>query len=179
VASVALDPLAGLQGRVRGPLAGSLSSEKSADPASTLNERQDAMKLDDKPLLAVLAERGERITSLERMADRACALIATDLEPFEKYCGKVVVSFLSGSKTTITAAWRYRLPCGTKLSLSALLEHQMQGWMMIGKRLAVPVATLSPEAVSAAFVRVNEKTAEAAFEAIVLEEPWQLRHILQ
>jgi hypothetical protein len=137
------------------------------------------MKLDDRPLLELLAQRSECFANLEQTVVRAVPLIEAEFAPFEKYCGKVAVSFLSGSKTTITAAWRYRLPCGSRLSLSARLEHQAQGWMVIGKRLAVQVATLSPEAVSAAFVRVNEKTAEAAFEAIVLEEPWQLRHILQ
>lgn len=137
------------------------------------------MKLDDRPLLELLAQRSECFANLEQTVVRAVPLIEAEFAPFEKYCGKVAVSFLSGSKTTITAAWRYRLPCGSRLSLSARLEHQAQGWMVIGKRLAVQVATLSPEAVSAAFVRVNEMTAEAAFEAIVLEEPWQLRHILQ
>jgi hypothetical protein len=137
------------------------------------------MKLDDKPLLAVLAERAERITSLKQMADGACALIATELEPFEKYCGKVAVTFLSGSKTTITAAWRYRLPCGTKLAIEAKLELHPQGWVMNGNQRSVNVWPLSREAVAEAFVTVNQTVAEAAFEAVVLGEGWRLRHILQ
>jgi hypothetical protein len=137
------------------------------------------MKLDDKPLLELLAVREKRIASLGELGRRACVLINTELAPFEKYCGKAAFAVQAGQKVAITASWQYRAPCGTTLALKATLERQRDGWMMIGKRLAVPVAALSPEAVSAAFVRVNEKTAEAAFEAIVLEEPWQLRHILQ
>ncbi|MFM7654378.1 MAG: hypothetical protein ACKO56_03170 [Paracoccaceae bacterium] len=110
---------------------------------------------------------------------RVVPLIEAEFAPFEKHCGKVAVSLVSGSKTTITAAWRYRLPCGSKMAIKANLELHPQGWIMNGNQRSVNVWPLSPEAVTAAFVRVNEKTAEAAFEAIVLEEPWQLRHIVQ
>ena len=41
------------------------------------------------------------------------------------------------------------------------------------------VMVCSPEAVAAAFLHVNQTVAEAAFEAVVLGEGWQLRQILQ
>jgi len=50
---------------------------------------------------------------------------------------------------------------------------------MKGNQRSVNVLPLSPEAVAAAFVQVNETVAEAAFEAVVLGEGWRLRHFLQ
>ena len=137
------------------------------------------MKLDDKPLRSLLAERDERLASLEQVADRACALIAAELAPFEKYCGKVAIAFTSGPKTRITAHWPYRAPCGTKLAFTACLEHHALGWIMVSGRRGTTVKLLSPEGIAAAFIQVIEKAAEAAFEAVVLGEGWRLRHILQ
>lgn len=137
------------------------------------------MKLDDRPLLELLAQRSERFANLEQAVARAVPLIETEFAPFENYCGKVAVTFASGSKTTITAAWRYRLPCGSKMAIKANLELHPQGWIMKGNQRSVNVLPLSPEAVAAAFVQVNETVAEAAFEAVVLGEGWRLRHFLQ
>ncbi len=137
------------------------------------------MKLDDKPLLELLAIREKRIASLEELGRCACVLINPELAPFEKYCGKVAFAVQAGQKVAITASWQYRAPCGKKLALKATLERQRDGWMMVGKRLAVPVAALSPGAVAEAFITVNQTVAEAVFEAVVLGEGWRLRHILQ
>ena len=137
------------------------------------------MKLDDRPLLELLAQRSERFANLEQTVARAVPLIEAEFAPFEKYCGKVAVTFVSGSKTTITAAWRYRLPCRSTMAIKANLELHPQGWIMNGNQRSVNVWPLSPEAVAAAFVQVNETVAEAAFEAVVLGEGWRLRHILQ
>ena len=137
------------------------------------------MKLDDRPLLELLAQRSERFANLEQTVAHAVPLIEAEFAPFENYCGKVAVTFVSGSKTTITAAWRSRLPCRSKMAIKANLELHPQGWIMNGNQRSVNVWPLSPEAVAEAFVTVNQTVAEAAFEAVVLGEGWRLRHILQ
>lgn len=118
------------------------------------------------------------------MIERACVLIAAEFAPFEKYCGKVSVGYrfenATGTTVAIGARWAYKAPDGTRLGFTARLREHPHGWEMwrdTHRHLTVPA--LRPENVAETFIRLHGRQAEAAFEAIVLEEPWQLRQILQ
>lgn len=133
------------------------------------------MKLDDKPLLAQIAKERSLIATMEQAAHKACALIAREFEPFEKYIGPVTVTVgPKKAETFVTAAWRYRLPNGALMAIKANLELDEYGWTMSSKHfrsLSQSIRPLTPESLAAAFLAVNGPVAEKAFSAIVREKP--------
>ena len=76
-------------------------------------------------------------------------------------------------------AERDRLIEIAKASLATSIEAERHRILKDRGRKPFAKFVISPEAVAAAFVQVNETVAEAAFEAVVLGEGWRMRHILQ
>ena len=137
------------------------------------------MKLDDRPLLDIFAQRSERIEELKQALAMAVPLIKMEFEPFEKYCGKTEVSYSVSPITQLTVSWRWQAPDGTKLCFSATLRDRGKSWVMNGKQRSINLASVSEEALAKAFVELNVEKAEAAFEAVVLDEPWQIPTLLR
>jgi|LauGreDrversion4_2_1035121.scaffolds.fasta_scaffold391778_2 hypothetical protein len=140
------------------------------------------MILDDKPLLTQLAKERSLIATMEQAAEQACALIARELEPFEKYIGPVTVTVgPTKAETFVTAAWRYRLPNGAWMAIIAKLELDDYGWTIRSKHfrsLSQSIRPLTSDSLAAAFLKVNGTVAEQAFEAIVREKPGQICSLL-
>jgi len=137
------------------------------------------MYLDDAPILARKMAAQRRSDALRDLCLRACPAIAEQFQPFEKYCGPVDVSvtLTSHDSAQITAGFRYRQPHGPTLAFTATVRRRGDDLVLVDRRGSAPIAVPEPGCIALAFLDAVAAQAERAFEAIVLGEPWRLRHI--
>lgn len=137
------------------------------------------MYLDDAPILARKMAAQRRSDALMDLCFRACPAIAEQFQPFEKYCGPVDVSvtLTSHESAQITAGFRYRQPHGPRLAFTATVRRHGDDLVLVDRRGSAPIAVPEPGCIALAFLDAVAAQAERAFEAIVLGEPWRLRHI--
>lgn len=137
------------------------------------------MYLDDAPILARKMATQKQSEALHDLCLRACPAIAEQFQPFETYCGPVDVSvtLTSHDSAQITAGFRYRQPHGPRLAFTATVRRHGDDLVLVDRRGSAPIAVPEPVWIVLAFRDAVAAQAERAFEAIVLDEPWRLRHI--
>jgi hypothetical protein len=139
------------------------------------------MFLDDEPILARKLEAKKQSDALVDLCQRACPAIAAPLGAFEKYCGPVHVytTLISPDSVRLTAGFSYNMPSGEKMRFTATVGRRRDDLVLIDRRGSAPIPVPEPGYVALAFLESITPQAEAAFEAIVLDEPWRLMRLLR
>lgn len=139
------------------------------------------MLLDDGPILARKLEAKKQSDALVDLCQRACPAIAAQLRAFEKYCGPahVYTTLISPDSVRLTAGLSYSMPNGVNLRFTATVGRRGDDLILIDRRGGAPIPVLEPGCVALEFLESITPLAEAAFEAIVLDEPWRLMHIFR
>jgi hypothetical protein len=71
------------------------------------------------------------------------------------------------------------MPSGEKMCFTATVGRRGDGHILIDRRGSAPIPVPEPGCVALAFLESIKPQAEAAFEAIVLDEPWRLMRLLR
>lgn len=139
------------------------------------------MLLDDRPILARKLAAQKQSDALLDLCQRACPGIAAQFAPFEKYCGAVNVfaALTSHDSAQITAGFSYRQPHGPRLAFTVTVRRRGDDLVLVDRRGSAPIAVPEPSCIALEFLDSVERQAEAAFEAVVLDEPWRLRQIFR
>ncbi len=139
------------------------------------------MFLDDGPILARKLEAKKRSDALVDLCQRACPAIAAQLGAFEKYCGPahLYTSLTSPDTVRLTAGFSYALPNGVNMRFTATVGRRGDDLVLIDRRGSAPIPAPKPGCIASEFLEAITPQAEAAFEAIVLDEPWRLMHIFR